>query len=212
MTAALLSHSSAPAASASGDYLQDFAAAVETVRAALVTPETVREVLGGAHRQGAEQQLLANSAAVSVLASALDRMASDELERLERLFSVKAAAAVAAAAAGLGESTGPGCCGHRSEGCGHRSEGCGRCGRRSSAGSEDASARPEGEAGGPSVDAAAAWHGCFGHASVAVGPGSDLVVTGVLGRSHVLVHRLGFFEGDLSEHTLHRKVPYCNQR
>ena len=88
VTAALLSHASAPAASASGDYLQDFAAAVETVRAALVTPETVREVLGGAHRQGAEQQLLANSAAVSVLASALDRMASDELERQERLFSV----------------------------------------------------------------------------------------------------------------------------
>ena len=88
VTAALLSHASAPAASASGDYLQDFAAAVETVRAALVTPETVREVLGGAHRQGAEQQLLANSAAVSVLASALDRMASDELERQERLLSV----------------------------------------------------------------------------------------------------------------------------
>ena len=87
VTAALLSHASAPAASASGDYLQDFAAAVETVRAALVTPEAVREVLGGAHRQGA-QQLLANSAAVSVLASALDRMASDEIERQERLFSV----------------------------------------------------------------------------------------------------------------------------
>ena len=84
----ILSHSSAPAASASGDYLQDFAAAVETVRAALVTPETVRAVLGGAHREAAEQQLLVNSAAVSVLASALDRMASDELERHERLLSV----------------------------------------------------------------------------------------------------------------------------
>ena len=82
--------SSAPAASASGsgDYLQDFAAAVETVRAALVTPETVRNVLGGAHREVTEQQLLVNSEAVAVLASALDRMASDELERSERLLSV----------------------------------------------------------------------------------------------------------------------------
>jgi hypothetical protein len=82
--------SSAPAASASGsgDYLQDFAAAVETVRAALVTPESVQNVLGGARRDDAGQQVLANAEAVKVLASALDRMASDELERQERLISV----------------------------------------------------------------------------------------------------------------------------
>jgi hypothetical protein len=83
------SFSSAPAAAASGsgDYLEDFAAAVDLVRAALVTPSTVRAVLLG-DGSNASQQVDANAAAVEVLARALDRMAVDELERQERLLSV----------------------------------------------------------------------------------------------------------------------------
>ena len=84
--AALLSSGSAAAAS-SGDYLQDFAEAVDVVRQALVTPSTVRAIILGG-RSDATQQVLANAAAVAVLAQGLDRLAADEQERAERALSV----------------------------------------------------------------------------------------------------------------------------
>ena len=84
--AALLSSGSAAAASP-GDYLQDFAAAVNVVREALVAPSTVRSIILGG-RSDATEQVLANAAAVAVLAQGLDRMAADEQERAERALSV----------------------------------------------------------------------------------------------------------------------------
>ena len=84
--AAFLSSGSAAAAS-SGDYLQDFAAAVNVVREALVAPSTVRAIILDG-RVDATQQVLANAAAVAVLAQGLDRMAADEQERAERALSV----------------------------------------------------------------------------------------------------------------------------
>ena len=84
--AALLSSGSAAAASP-GDYLQDFAAAVNVVREALVAPSTVRAIILDG-RADATQQVLANAAAVAVLAQGLDRMAADEEERAERALSV----------------------------------------------------------------------------------------------------------------------------
>ena len=66
---------------------RDFAAAVDVVRAALVTPSTVRAIILGG-RSDASQQVLANAAAVEVAAQGLDRMAADEQERAERALSV----------------------------------------------------------------------------------------------------------------------------
>ena len=84
--AALLSSCSAAAASP-GDYLQDFAEAVNVVTEALVGPSTVRAIILDG-RADATQQVLANAAAVAVLAQGLDRMAADEEERAERALSV----------------------------------------------------------------------------------------------------------------------------
>ena len=119
---------------------------------------------------------------------------------------LSAGALAAAAAVDRGRSTAPAAAAaaDRSEGYGHRSDSCGCVGPRSAASSKDASATSEDEAGGPSV-------GCCGHCSVAVEPAEWMGVWSDRlggGDRRLLVSRLGvIFAVDLSEQTLHRKVP-----